>query len=178
MAAPVTYTVGEEQYVAVLAGTGGSLGGHFVEVDYENEGRLLAWKLGGKSPLPPVRSKPAPQVAAPRLDASPEVIARGQALYARHCMRCHGMGVVSAGLYPDLRHATKAVHAQWSDIVLGGTRQADGMASFADVLSQEDAATVHAYVAERALAEPNLLARALDWALDLGLCLPASWLAD
>jgi quinohemoprotein ethanol dehydrogenase len=178
MAAPVTYTVGEEQFVAVLAGAGGSMGGHFAHVDYENEGRLLAWKLGGKSPRPPVRAKPTPRVAAPRLDATPERIASGRAQYARHCMRCHGMGTVSAGLYPDLRHATKAVHAQWNDIVLGGIRAADGMASFADVLTQEDATAIHAYVAKRALFEPGLLAEALDWALDMGLCVPASWATD
>ena len=93
-------------------------------------------------------------------------------------MRCHGGGTVSAGLYPDLRFSSKVVHAQWNDIVLGGIRQGDGMASFADVLSPADATAIHAYVAERAVAEPNLLAKALGWALDAGLCLPASWLTD
>ncbi len=128
--------------------------------------------------MPSVRKKPAGRVEAPRLDASPERVAKGRALYAEHCFRCHGMGAISAGLYPDLRLASRDVHARWNDIVLGGVRAADGMASFADMLSLEDAAAIHAYVAERALTEPGLLSRVVEWLVDSPLCIPASWATD
>ena len=40
-------------------------------------------------------------------------------------------------------------HAQFDAIVLGGARKAQGMASFADVLSKDDAAAIHAYLNAR-----------------------------
>jgi quinohemoprotein ethanol dehydrogenase len=40
-------------------------------------------------------------------------------------------------------------HAGFDDIVLGGARKAQGMASFADVLSKDDAAAIHAYLNAR-----------------------------
>ena len=66
------------------------------------------------------------------------------------------MGAASSGLYPDLRQSSRAVHDTWNDIVLGGTRVAGGMTSFADVLSPEESRAIQAYVIQRALAEPGL----------------------
>jgi quinohemoprotein ethanol dehydrogenase len=178
MAPPISYAVGGEQYVAVLTGAGGSLGAHYVKIADRNEGRVLAWKLGGGAALPAASPRPEPRVEAPRIDASPELVAQGRALYADHCLRCHGIGAISSGLYPDLRHATREVHASWNDIVLGGTRAGGGMASFADVLSRDDATAIHAYIAERALAEPGLVSGVFEWLVDTPLCIPASWLTD
>lgn len=177
MAAPITYRVDGEQYVAVLAGIGGSLGAHFTRFEYENEGRLLAWKLGGEAPMPAVRQRPTPVVAAPPPDAPTETVVRGRALYAEHCMRCHGTGTKGSGLFPDLRHASRDVHEHWNDIVLGGTRVADGMASFADLLDSDDAQAIHAYVIERAHHEPGLLEQTVSW-ISRNACLPVSLITD
>jgi mono/diheme cytochrome c family protein len=178
MAGPVTYTADGAQYVAVLAGIGGSQGGHLARFDYENDGRVLAWKLGGKAPMPPVKMRPAPRVEAPALDVDPETVVRGRRLYTEHCGRCHGIGAKASGLYPDLRHASRDSHARWNDIVLGGTRVAGGMASFADVISAEEAQTIHAYVIERARHEPGALERLAAWFAESPLCVPPSWLTD
>jgi PQQ-dependent dehydrogenase (methanol/ethanol family) len=177
MAAPVTYLAGGEQYVAVLAGVGGSAGIHFTSLDHRNEGRILAFKLGASVPLPPVSPVPAGRVRAPPLDATQETIARGRTLYAEHCLRCHGIDAESSGLLPDLRHASPEVHAQWLEIVLGGTLAARGMASFADVLRTDDAEAIHAYVISRALHTPGTLERIARWAGERA-CIPASWVAD
>jgi quinohemoprotein ethanol dehydrogenase len=177
MAPPITYRVAGVQYVAVLAGVGGSHGGHYTQIDYVNEGRLLAWKLGGKAKMPPLRARPEPTVDVPRIETTPEEIELGQNLYARYCISCHGMGAESSGLHPDLRHSTRSVHEEWNSIVRGGTRQGEGMASFADHLSASDARAIHAYVIQRALREPGLSERALRW-LGGYVCMPATWLAD
>jgi mono/diheme cytochrome c family protein len=178
MAPPISYAVDGQEYVAVLAGVGGALGGHFTRLDYENEGRVLAWKLGGTATLPAVKKRPEGKVEVERIDASPETIGKGRALYAHHCLRCHGVGAVASGVYPDLRLASREVHARWDDVVLGGTRAADGMASFADVLSPADSQAIHAWVAERALAEPGLAQQALSWLAETPLCIPSTWLTD
>jgi len=177
MAPPITYEVAGEQYVAVLAGVGGSQGGHYARLDYQNDGRILAWKLGGKAAMPPVQRRAPRAVEAPRIPVSAKRRERGRRLYADHCMRCHGMGTKSSGLYPDLRYASRAVHEQWNDIVLGGIRAGGGMASFADVLSAADARDIQAYVSERAWHEPSTLESAAGW-LMRHACLPVGWITD
>ncbi|MCG8591907.1 MAG: PQQ-dependent dehydrogenase, methanol/ethanol family [Proteobacteria bacterium] len=177
MAPPISYAVDGVQYVAVLAGIGGSHGSHRIRFANANDGQVLAYKLGGQAPLPPVRARPEPRVDVPRVSLSPESVARGRALYSEHCLRCHGFGVRSSGLVPDLRHASRATHEQWQDIVLGGTRQAGGMASFADVLNAADARAIHAYVIARARHEPGFWERLAGW-FGRHACVPARWLAD
>jgi quinohemoprotein ethanol dehydrogenase len=177
MAPPVAYRVGGEQYVAVLAGLGGSQGGHLESFRVQNDGRILAWKLGGEAAMPPVRARPPGRVQAPRFDAAPETLSRGRKLYAEHCLRCHGVGVVGSGLYPDLRFASREVHADWNDIVLGGTRAGAGMASFADLLQPADAQAIQVYVAARAHYEPGFLERAVSWAAR-NACIPTRWATD
>ncbi len=177
MAAPISYAIGGRQYIAVLAGVGGSAGTHYTAFDHVNQGQLLAFALGGSAALPVLAPRPAGVVEAPELAASAERVSRGRELYARHCMRCHGMGAHSSGLYPDLRFASREVHASWNDIVLGGLRAGGGMASFADVLDAEGAVAIHAYVSARARHEPTALERSAAWAAERA-CVPASWITD
>jgi PQQ-dependent dehydrogenase (methanol/ethanol family) len=177
MAPPITYAVGGEQYVAVLAGIGGSAGVHFQRIEYRNDGRLLAWKLGGTAAMPPVEPRPAPVVEAPPISSSAETVERGRALYSIHCLRCHGLHARSGGVIADLRFSTRAVHEQWPDIVLGGIFADRGMASFADQLSREDVDAIHAWVVRQARREPTLSERLLELASPW-ICIPAKWLAD
>jgi quinohemoprotein ethanol dehydrogenase len=177
MAPPISYALGGEQYVAVVTGIGGSLAMDAKRHQVVNEGRVLAWKLDGKAPLPAVHPLPPGVVATPPLDATPEDVARGRDLYATHCLRCHGIGAKSSGLIPDLRYASREVHASWDDIVLGGTRASQGMASFADQLSSEDARAIHAYIIERATHEPGWAERIGTW-FGENACVPVTWVVD
>ena len=177
MAAPITYRVDGEQYVAVLAGMGGSHGGHFARLAVENRGRVLAFKLGGRATLPSATALPRRTVQVPRSGATAEQLTLGQSLYARNCLFCHGVGAESSGLNPDLRFASAEIHEQWNDIVLGGRRQALGMPSFADRLDADGAQAIRAYVVERAHREPSLLER-LARTLGQHVCVPAAWVAD
>src|SRR5258708_5341765 len=71
IAAPSTFEVGGEQYIAVLSGWGGSYalsGGRAAAMsgNLRNVSRLLVFKLGGRPPLPPaqapaLRHQPPPQ---------------------------------------------------------------------------------------------------------------------
>jgi quinohemoprotein ethanol dehydrogenase len=177
MAPPITYRAGGEQYVAVLAGIGGSHGGHFTELENGNEGQVLAFKRGGRAPMPPATPRPTRSVQTPSLDLSEDSVSRGRDLYAVHCMRCHGSGTKGSGLLPDLRYASPEVHASWNEIVLGGTRQERGMASFADVLLPADAEAIHAYVVDRAHHASDLVERAADW-FGRTSCIPVTWMVD
>jgi quinohemoprotein ethanol dehydrogenase len=177
MAPPVTYRVGGEQYVAVLAGVGGSHGNHQSKFAHDNAGRVLSYKLDGKAAMPPVELRPKRTVSRPRPDVPPETLARGRRAYAENCFACHGMGLESSGVYPDLRTASASTHDEWNAIVRGGIRTDKGMPSFADVVSAEDAAAIQAYVLDRAWHEPGILERMLDVFVE-NACIPASWMTD
>jgi quinohemoprotein ethanol dehydrogenase len=177
MAPAVSYLAGGEQYVAVLAGIGGSPALQFAPLGVENRGRLFAFKLGGEAEMPPAMPRPPGTVHTPKVALEPARVARGRGLYAEHCMRCHGPAAKSNGVMPDLRHASEEVHERWDEIVLGGVHQARGMASFADLLSPEDARSIHAYVVERATHEPALLERLAGW-FGRNACIPLSLAID
>ena len=87
------------------------------------------------------------------------------------------MGTHGSGLYPDLKTANAATHAQWDAIVRGGIRTHKGMPSFASSVSEEDARAVQAYVLDRAWHEPGFATRFLDWAAD-NACIPVSWMTN
>lgn len=152
MAAPVSYTVDGEQYVAVFAGFGGAVNPTLppgtAATKYENYGRILAFKLGGgPTTLPPIR-KPLATPDPPELPGFTEGAAtRGGTLFAKHCARCHGgKGEGQLSSYPDLFRMTAATHAVFDSIVLGGRLASAGMASFSDLLSAEDSKAIHAYL--------------------------------
>ena len=183
IAPPISFELDGEQYIAVVAGLGGSAGGHFIKFPNANPGRILAFKLDAKAELPPMPEMPKRPgtgerpVEAPVIEASAEMLARGRDLYAYNCSRCHGLGVQASGLYPDLRHSSKDVYASWNAIVLGGVFAGRGMASFADVLSKEDSEAIRAYVASRARHDPGWI----EWFAEQAggrLIIPPSWFAN
>jgi len=154
IAAPITYEVDGEQYIAVNAGWGGGLA-HVERSAYSqlflSRPRLLVFKLGGTARLPPL---PAASMIVPELSppppstGTPEQVALGERLYGENCGLCHG--TAARGGVKDLRHMSPATHAAFLAIVIEGSRAANGMASFADVLSREQAEAIHHYLIARA----------------------------
>ncbi|MFX5472330.1 hypothetical protein ABTD76_18655, partial [Acinetobacter baumannii] len=78
MAAPATYTVNGEQFVALQAGYGGAaitvgtIPPSSAAVQYQNINRIIAFKLGGPAvPTPPVRVAPVRE-EPPKQTASAE----------------------------------------------------------------------------------------------------------
>jgi mono/diheme cytochrome c family protein len=177
MAPPVTYAVDDEQYVAVLAGIGGTPALNHVPLERANAGRVLAYKLGGKATLPEAPKLVPGRVDTPKVEATDETLARGRALYATHCGRCHGFDALGTGFLPDLRHSSRAVHDAWDEIVLQGAFSNKGMAGFGDLLDAADAHAIHAYVVTEAHREPGWIDLAMGWARE-NLCVPVSWVAD
>jgi PQQ-dependent dehydrogenase (methanol/ethanol family) len=153
VASPVTWSIDGEQYVTVLAGWGGSLalsgGDVAAATGVRNISRILTFKLGGDKQLPLVEA-PVLQANPPPRVQDDALIARGKQMYANLCMVCHGDGVVGGGVTPDLRYMDAEKHKMWMGIVLGGLHREQGMVSYAEVVSPEDAMAIQAFVIERA----------------------------
>ncbi len=152
MAAPMTYRVNGTQYVSVMAGYGGGVlflpfPQKSAAYRYGNEGRIITFRLDGGAITKPPLVTDALQGRLPAREGTAATIAQGELLYNRYCSRCHVFG---RGLLPDLRRLPTAVHSIFYEIVLRGVYQAKGMGRWDDVLSQDDAAAIHAYLVDQA----------------------------
>jgi quinohemoprotein ethanol dehydrogenase len=150
MAAPMSYMLDGVQYIAVNAGFGGGLA--HIEMSSGRgpviaKGRLLVFRLAGNAMLPPMPPEP-PRRPPPRARMTDAQMQKGQALYSQYCQVCHGT-LVRGGV-KDLRFMDDATRESFSDIVLKGIRKDQGMASFANILTPEDVATLYGYVTVRA----------------------------
>lgn len=154
MAAPVTFEVNGDQYVAIAAGYGGAyaLTGAFNDDPGPRpNGRLLVFKLGGTAVMPEVA-----KLAFGPPNPSTETFAagqveRGKARFQMDCWMCHGPGAVSSGVAPDLRRSGAVTDSEmWQQIVMGGALKDRGMMSFAKFMTPQDAEDIRAYVSERA----------------------------
>ena len=150
VAGGITYSLGGVQYIAVNAGWGG--GAAQVEQGAGTElpraaARLLVFRLGGGARLP-LLAATTPIAPPPPLRASEAQVQRGAQLFAQTCAVCHGQSAI--GGVKDLRHLTPDEHARFNDIVLKGTSQDKGMASFADLLKADQVDDIHAYLIARA----------------------------
>lgn len=160
MAAPMTYEVDGEQYVAVLGGWGvafGSFAGSPAEdPDRDAVGRVLVYKPGPGITLPPASAitLQLPDVASVPMSA--DELQRGSALFYGRCSWCHGVAAVGTGSNPDLRYADAATHSAWNYIVLEGAFFEQGMPSFKGVLSEEEAQLIRAYVIQQTEAIRNV----------------------
>jgi len=149
MAGPISYSIAGEQYVAVLAGSGGAYPLLAKVIGQAQKappaGRVLVFKLGGAAKLPPYTLTLSP--ANPSSETfTPEQIAQGQKLYG-NCGVCHGGSVL-----PDLRRSAALTDKDmWKSIVIDGALSANGMASFAKWLKPEEAEMIRAFINQQAL---------------------------
>jgi quinohemoprotein ethanol dehydrogenase len=154
MAGPVTYEVGGQQYVAVLAGWGGVFPLAAGEVSFasgrvRNVSRMLVFKLGGNASLPPPQANELPPLTTLSNPASRSTIRKGEQLFQTYCAGCHGDVAVSGGVLPDLRRSSALTDDAWFEIVLRGDLRSQGMVSFAKEVSRDDAIAIRSYVISR-----------------------------
>ncbi|CAN5739450.1 PQQ-dependent methanol/ethanol family dehydrogenase [soil metagenome] len=151
MAAPTTYSVDGEQYVAVMAGYGGAptccYPGDAAFFKYKNRGRIIAFKLGGAATPLPALLDPIITPAPPETPVvNNQLLAKGSNLYYIYCETCHGIAGKHNSLHPDLLKLTIAKHQLFEKIVLDGMLSSSGMASFKNSLSKQDAEAIHHYI--------------------------------
>ena len=149
MAGPVSYRVNGEQYVAVMAGYGGSMGmattSNWMRRPPAN-GVLLVFKLGGTGTLealPEVQPAPYAHTAE---TFTPEQLAEGQRQFLTLCGICHN-GPVNPNL---MRSAYATGKDAWKAVVMDGVLSQRGMISFAPWIDGEQSEAIRAYVLSEA----------------------------
>ncbi len=163
IAAPISYTIDGEQYIAVLAGWGGiwalAPGGILSDEagPVRNVSRLLVFKLNGNATLPPEPTMNDLPLAPPAVTADADTIAQGGKLYGDYCGVCHGDAAVGGGVLPDLRRSGMLFSAPgWKSIVYDGLLNDRGMVSWSNIMTAEDVDTIRHYVIYRANQDKNL----------------------
>jgi quinohemoprotein ethanol dehydrogenase len=149
MAAPMTYAVAGEQYVAIQAGYGGAamtvsnIPPSSAAAKYQNVNRIIAFKLGGSEvPTPPALVIP-PVPKPPAQTGTAQQIHSGEVKFIQECSRCHVFG---PSVTPDLRRLAPGLHTIFKDIVLKGAVAPTGMERFDDLLSEADVEAIHDYL--------------------------------
>ncbi len=155
LAGPISYEIGGEQYIAVLAGYGGAFflieGFVAASEGHALNGRVYVFKLGGMAPRPTLNLQKAPVAKPPVIAVSADAYNRGGRLYESNCTFCHGVAAVTGGVLPDLRRSARLQDAvAWRRVVVDGELASLGMPSFGKYVSAEDAELVRAYVARQA----------------------------
>lgn len=152
---PVTFELDGEQYVVALAGIGGvavagGLGGSQARSAF---GRVVAFKLGGKSELPALISNTARRPPDVRRANAQGDIETGHRNYDRVCMACHGVDARSVTAIPDLRYSNAIVDREtFKSIVIDGVRADKGMVGFGTTLTPAEAEEIRAYLVSLAVA--------------------------
>jgi quinohemoprotein ethanol dehydrogenase len=157
-APPITYSIDGRQYLALLVGWGGGAAGLAPPVGWSygaQTRRLVAFSLEGTASLPPQAPRgPVTPLAAPDFEVDPDLAAEGEALFGS-CGGCHGPGVQSAGMAPDLRASGVVLDAGlFADVVRGGQRSDRGMPQYSALTDGELLALRHyvRFVADQDLA--------------------------
>jgi len=147
VAAPVSYLVDGEQYIAQLAGYGSR--------DYYtgNRSRLLVYKLDGHAMLPPAGElPPARTFNPPPAFGDDALLAKGADAFQIHCVMCHETQFGNRGLFPDLRVSPMINTAEaFRTVVVDGALEGRGMVSFRKRLSKDEAEAIRAYLVKRAI---------------------------
>ncbi len=161
-AAPSTYSIDGEQYVAILVG-GGGVPPNQVRTSplAANNSRILVFKLNAKGALPtaPFQQGPAPagrSLNPPLNTATNEQVIDGENLYGKNCFTCHGQAATGGGSGPDLRYSPLLRDpAGFARTVTAGTN--NGMPGFRN-LQAEEVTSLLAYVVRRANDEKDVQA--------------------
>ena len=162
LAGPMTYELDGEQYIAVAQGSGGTVMltiGDNLKRNKVNKNKLLVFKLGdfGLTRSVADESLAAILPLSEEVNASPEVIKKGEELYGHNCGTCHGISAKSNYVVPDLRYMSDQTHRDFVAIVLGGSRTHKGMVGFYETHNVEDVEAIHSYLKHQQQRLPEMV---------------------
>ncbi len=158
IAAPMTYELGGEQYVAVMVGYGGAAplaASALLPQRPRLPGRLLVFKIGGTATPPGYDVPELAKIDVTGLSSKGNA-ALGKVAFSNNCLVCHGENASGAYLPSLLRSPIMRDEASFKSVVIDGANASAGMASFAKYLTPKDAENIRAYLIEQARVQAKL----------------------
>ncbi len=157
IAAPMTYSVRGQQYIAIMAGWGGVYDlappGFLARKvgSVRNISRVLVFKIGGSERLPPVPPAAKLPLDPPPFRGNVAMLTHAASMYANSCGVCHGDSAIAGGLVPDLRHSSALSNPKlWQEIVHDGLLSANGMVAWSKNFTPAQIEQIRQYVIKRA----------------------------
>jgi quinohemoprotein ethanol dehydrogenase len=156
-APPITYAVDGKQYISLLVGWGGGAAGVGGNGETQlgwayglHTRRLITFSLEGTKALPALPPPLVPEpIVAPDFLVDEGLAQTGGYLYGA-CFVCHGGGVISSGMAPDLRASAVVLNERaFKDVVKNGIRTDRAMPVHPDLTDEHLLALRH-FIRKRA----------------------------
>jgi len=146
-----SYEIDGEQYIAITTGWGTS---YALSAGYSlpnpvtpDVGRVVVFKLGGAAEIPAPLESAVETTPKTEAFGDKAMLEAGLHHYSQNCLLCHGPLAISGGVLPDLRWSYVAgSRNEWIDVVINGSLAENGMVSFKEQISEEEAEAIRAYV--------------------------------
>lgn len=163
LAGASTFLIDGVQYIAFTTGRGGAFqitagAADITAGRIPNVPRLIVLRLDGTGVLPDAPEMDQIPLEPPESTGTPKQIARGEQLYRRYCMVCHGESAVGGGINPDMRFSGYLTSdSAWENVVVEGALSETGMPGFPDVLTAQLADMIRLYAIDKANSDVEWL---------------------
>lgn len=146
IASPVSYQVGDTQYISIAVGWGGAMGKQSKFTEQINPGTVYTFALNKNIPMPVFSKAASKKLIDIPFTATPQQIRHGSVLFKQYCGTCHSGIGTGGGTIPDLGYSSEATHKIFKDILLKGLLISSGMPNFSGKLSESDIADIQNYI--------------------------------
>jgi quinohemoprotein ethanol dehydrogenase len=151
VAAPVTYSIGHDQYVAIMVGWGGvlAMAGGVGPASAIGPNRLLIFRIGGNLALPPKELREVIGTDLSTTAFSVRKASEGASDFMVYCARCHNLSTapMAGTLAPSLRQSGYLANRDaFNAVVDNGALAGEGMPGFRDVLKPAQIEAIRNYL--------------------------------
>jgi quinohemoprotein ethanol dehydrogenase len=146
IASPVSYQVGDTQYISIAVGWGGAMGKDTKFTEQINPGTIYTFALNKNAAMPVFAKAAEKKLINIPFTATPQQIQHGSLLFIQYCVTCHGSIGEGGGNIPDPAYSSEATHKIFKDILLQGLLIKKGMPNFSGKLSESDVTDIHNYI--------------------------------
>jgi quinohemoprotein ethanol dehydrogenase len=142
---PVTYLVGDTQYVSIAVGWGGAMGMSNKFTEQINPGTVYTFAINKNAAMPVYAKQGGRKLIDITFTATTEQVQHGGLLFVQYCASCHGGIGGGGGVTPDLGYSSEATHKAFTNIVLRGLLEKKGMPNFSGKLTESNITDIHNY---------------------------------
>ncbi len=155
-APPITYKINDKQYISLLVGFGGGYARGGIDAyslgwSYRTQTRrLITFSLEGTAEMPALSPRHFPKpIVDQNFIINENLAQKGYNEYWK-CFNCHGDGMYSGGLAPDLRASGISLSKEaFTAVVRDGIKNEMGMPSFPDMTDEQIENLMH-FIRKRA----------------------------